>query len=503
MLATIAAERESTAGFPEFLETHARWVVIGFSALYWAATWHTASTKPLWNDEIVTRYIAGIPGIRELLKTLSTGIDGQTPLFFLVTRLTGANGSPLGLRLPGMIGVWTAALCLYAFVSRRTYRACGLFAMFLPLLLGTAAYAHDARPYGLLLGGAAATLLCWQAAAENQRRRWTVLLLWAAATFTVAISYYGVFVLVPLGIGELMRWRQNGRPDLVVWSALALALAPLAIEYPVMRALKASIGVFWLKPKLLGATYGYYETMLAPAASLAAGLLVVALLRPVLFRASFAKPQPWPRAAVPELVAIAGVTALPVLYVLSGLVTGAFVPRYAIVGMTGFCAGVGFLLYHDRTLAALCVVVAGLQFAGLAGLQLRKTEVPRVLHLPPESGPDRLPVVLSGPNEFVETRYYASPELAARLYYVADPPLALQYAETDSVDLVAQKLTRIAPVQVENYTTFTSRHSRFLVVYRRYEVFGWILNKLQDDGASIALRSLGDDETVYEVSLRK
>src|SRR5438270_11987583 len=117
----VAAEREAPAAFPDYFEKYSRWVVMGFSVLYWAATHHIASTKPLWNDEIITRYLVALP-VRELLRALAAGTDGQTPLFFLVTRLTGSSGSPLGLRLPEMIGIWAAALCLYLFVSRRTSR---------------------------------------------------------------------------------------------------------------------------------------------------------------------------------------------------------------------------------------------------------------------------------------------------------------------------------------------------------------------------------------------
>ena len=118
----------------ELLEVRAWWIVLGFSVLYWAATWHSASTKPLWTDEILTRYMVSMP-LAELVRTLHYGIDTQPPLFYFLTRLSGGGGDPVGLRLPGMVGMWVAALCLYTFVARRTSRVCGLFAMLLLFLL--------------------------------------------------------------------------------------------------------------------------------------------------------------------------------------------------------------------------------------------------------------------------------------------------------------------------------------------------------------------------------
>jgi len=487
-------------GITALVEHYAGWLVLGFSAVYWAATYHAASTLPLWNDEIVTRYMVALSRAA-LIEALKAGADGQPPLFFFLTGLAGSNGSPVGLRLPGMIGMWVAGLCLYALVSRHASRTSGVFAMLLPFLLGTRPYAADARPYGLLLGAVALTCVCWQAAADappgTPPRRWLLPALWIAATFTVSISYYGILALAPLGIGELVRWRQKGRPDLPVWAALALSAFPLALEFPIVRGLKATLPVFWSRPKLLGSTYQYYQTILEPAAPLAAALLIAALLTLYFSRNSSGGSLRLP--AAHQIAAVAAFAVLPVMYVLAGLYSGAFVPRYAIAGALGICAGLAYVISRHRALAAGCTLLAFAQFVTLEARQLRKVTPLRTIDLPHTPGTESLPVVISAPNDFIETSYYASPTLAARLYYIAEPELALHYVDTDVVDLVARRLAQIRPLHVVSYAAFTAAHPRFLVVHWREQEFGWLLAKLHDDGATLQLINLAGDESIYEV----
>lgn len=487
-------------GITALVEDYAGWLVLGFSVVYWAATYHVASTLRLWNDEIVTRYMVALPQ-GALIHALKAGADGQPPLFFLLTGLAGSNGSPVGLRLPGMIGMWVAGLCLYVLVSRQTSRTSGVFAMLLPFLLGTRQYATDARPYGLLLGAVALTCVCWQAAADTQPgtppRRWLVPMLWLAATFTVSISYYGILALVPLGIGEFVRWRHKSAPDLPVWAALAFSAFPLALEFPIVRGLKATLPVFWSQPNLLGSSYQYYQTILEPAAPFAAALLIAALLALYFTRDSPGVSLRLP--AAHHIAAVAAFAALPVLYVLVGLYSGAFVPRYAIAGALGICAGLAYVISRHRTLAAICTLLAFAQFATLEARQFRKTIPPRTIDLPQTPGTDSLPVVVSAPNDFIETSYYAAPSLAARLYYIAEPELALHYVNTDVVDLVARRLAQIRPLHVVSYAAFTATHPRFLVLHWREQEFGWLLSKLHDDGATLQLVNLLGDESVYEV----
>jgi hypothetical protein len=478
-----------------FLEARWLWCLAAFSAIYWAATWKTAVSKPLWGDEIVTYYVASQPTWADVWRALLMRADQQTPLFYLVTRIAAAIGGPAGLRLPGMIGMWLTALCLFAFVARRAGRVAGMTAMLAPFLLGSAPYAYDARPYGLLMGSAAAMLLLWQLAADGYHRKAALPWLWAAAAFTASIHYLGGLALAPIAVGELVRWKQNRKPDWAVWLVLVFAVAPLALTLPVIRAAASAGARFWAPPRLLGSLNEFYTVMLAPAALLAAGLILIAL-----FTGAFApEALPLKPPCRRDVSVLGAFLSLPVLYVLAGFRLGVFVPRYAIVATLGVSAGLAFLTAGKRSVAVLTLLLTAGQFAVLEVRRLAKTETPRQLHLPEDEASRGLPVVMSGPNEFLETRYYAPPTLAARLHYISDPALALRYADTDSVDLAVRKYAIIAPLQVDSYTGFLAAHSRFLVVHRKEEVFGWILQKLHDDGATITLRNLADEESVYEV----
>ena len=67
-----------------------------------AATALLAARAPLWNDELFTYYIAGLPSAGDVWSELATGVE-QTPFsFYLVTRAAThiLGDQPLALRVP-------------------------------------------------------------------------------------------------------------------------------------------------------------------------------------------------------------------------------------------------------------------------------------------------------------------------------------------------------------------------------------------------------------------
>ncbi len=484
----------------DMLEQRAAWGIAVITAFYLVSIFKIAATKPLWTDEIITRFLVALRPA-DLIRALKAGTDGQPPLFYFLAGLAGRTGSALGLRLPSIVGMWVAGLCLYVFIARRGSRVCGLFAMLLPFLLGSGAYAYDARPYGLLVGATAGSILCWQAAADGTARYWTVPLLWATATLAVSVSYFGTFILIPLGVAEVIRWCINHKADLAMWSALALAAIPLAVEYPIIRSLRGSWQVFWAPVTPLGSLGEFYLILLEPAWMIGVGLFLTGLA--LLFRQNDTSTQkPLVAQSAPELALVISFAALPVLYVVAGLRTGAFVPRYAIVGVIGIALGAAYLAARDRTVATVCVLLAAAQFALLERWQFRFREMPKAIHLSREISSESWPIVMSGPNEFLETTFYAPAELATRLTYIAEPALALRYVKTDSVDLTHERLARVAQLNIRRYAAFVASNPRFFVIQRKGEPFGWLLNKLRDDGALITLREFNGNEVLYDVKTR-
>ena len=173
-------------------------------------------------------------------------MEQTPPLFYVVTRaslgLLGDNA--VALRFPELAGVLVAASCTLVAVTRRATIAHGALAAV--LLLGTQAtfYAHEARPYGIVLGLVALCYLLWQLRVDGGGLL-LVVGLGAAAAAAVAMHYYAVLALAPFVVGEAVRTTLRRRPDAAVIAALGCALLPLLAAAPLIEGARAYSGSFW------------------------------------------------------------------------------------------------------------------------------------------------------------------------------------------------------------------------------------------------------------------
>ena len=221
------------------------WLAIAGLA-YLVATAALAMRDQLWNDELYTYYFAHLDGFRDVWDQLSTGVEQTPPLYYLIARGTlGAFGdSNLVLRLPGLLGVLAACACLYAFVARRSSPTYGLIAALIVLSSQAVFYAHEARPYGAVLGFAAAGLLCWQLRGEGGGT-YAVVGMTLSLGLAVACHYYAVLLLVPLALGEGVRSAIRRRIDGLVLAGFAIALVPLLVAAPLIQGARTYSGAFW------------------------------------------------------------------------------------------------------------------------------------------------------------------------------------------------------------------------------------------------------------------
>ena len=223
-------------------------VALGLAGLgYVVATFELARRDQLWNDELFTYYFARLPDLGAVWDQLSTGVEQTPPVYYVITRtaLRIAGSSDVALRLPGLIGVLAACACLYAFVARRSSATYGFIAALIVLCSQATFYAHEARPYGLVLGGAAAALLCWQLRGEPSRSTVAVVGMTLFLGVAVACHYYAALLVVPFALGEAVRTATRRRLDLPVFAGLAVALTPLVVAVPLIRAARTYSGAFW------------------------------------------------------------------------------------------------------------------------------------------------------------------------------------------------------------------------------------------------------------------
>ncbi len=494
----------------------------GFTVLYFVPTYVLAVRKLMWNDELYTHYIARLPTMADVWAALMAGGEQTPPFFYILTRasfaLFGVNN--LALRLPEILGFWVMSLCLFIFVARRTSNFYGLAAAIFPLLTSAYYYANDARPYGLVLGFSALALLCWQSATLNRFRPLSLICL--ALSFAAALSshYYGIFLLVPLALGEAVRTLARRRVDVAVWIALGLALTPLVWHLPLIRQAKAYSGAFWSPPQWVNIP-DFYSFLLAPTVLPLAAMLFLAAIYATIFHddaraPSLAAPSSPP---VHEIAAACGFIMIPLVCVfLAKFATGAFTNRYALPAVIGFGALVAFIvakIFNNHALMAMAMVIC---FGGwFLQTEAREMLDPTGKSLGPFTAAtlqtsvtmlqsereENLPIVAAEPHTLMHFSHYAPPEIASRMVYLADPAIALKRLGHNSVERGMVDL--IKPwfrMNVTDFQSFVVEHPRFLV-YGNFGGLGflnWILPELQANNMRVEFRGRNGEYLFFLVS---
>jgi hypothetical protein len=473
------------------------WLAPGaLSVLFFAGATAKARQCPLWNDEVLVRYVAALPSASDIWRALAAHAESSPPLFHFVTRVSGGalRWSEFGLRLPAIAGYLAMMLSSYFIVRRYAGPLYGLIAALCGYLTNAPAYAAQARPYGLLLGLSSLALVCWQASSENRYRRLALPGLFLSLAATLGMHYYGVLSFAPIGFGELVRTWRARRIDWPVWIAMAAASFPILIFLPLVRSnlvLKAgyfsaaTLSNFLEENTTL---YLYFDGIVWLLFTILAAASVV------IFACRQAE-SPESRVQRPPVHYIAAWLVLllsPVeAFVAGKLVTGVFVGRYAIVTIIGFsillplCLRSLFRSSRAAALVALGFVV--LCFGARTAFSCR-TEDPRTALLPwlRSAGAAGMPVVVANPETYLPLAYYAGPELGRNLVYIADPKLALQYTSTNSADYNLAGLRGRSPLNLPAYQQFVDSHRQFLVLWEDVP-FEWITPKLMDAGARFRL----------------
>jgi hypothetical protein len=476
-----------------------------FSAIAWRSL--------MWTDELYTYYIAIQPTARQLIQAVREGCDGAPPLYALIARsLLGVfpNHPAFALRLPSALGGILMAACVFA-LARRVVSPVYAIAAMLAALVSSSAIALDARPYGLMLGCAGVALLAWQAASEGRNRAWALPAMALSLTTGIALQYYAVFLLAPLGCGEIVRWWKSRKLDF--WVLAILAASPLVLipHFGLIQAGMKFVTYFWSKaswPQAVRVEWAFARPAVTG--------LVVALAANYVWtlwsRTSSTRQAPNPNPTPPPLheICACGVLALlPVLIVAAAmLTTHTFTDRYACPALIGLNL-VLIVLAARRTgeskmLGVCLVVVFFAQFAAgngrlaLEPAQLREGEaVRRMLDSVPAKP---LPIVISDSHAFFELWYY-SPELRPRLVYPLDLELERRYKDNDTDVLIFSALRHRTSHRIPDYESFIKTTPAFLLCavstdWIKWEMLrsGLRLNPLVRSGAG------ADALELYEVT---
>lgn len=513
------------AAFRDFCDKWTLWILIGFSLIYLLMTCAIASKRMLWNDELFTLYISRLGTIPDILAALSTGADQTPPSFYLLTQgvMKWLGETQLAIRLPEMLGVLVMSLCLYQFVSKRLPALFGFTAMIFPLVTIAYQYAYEARPYGLVLGFSGLALLCWQGATENSRRVWWLIGLAASGAAATSSHYYAVFLLVPLGMGEIVRSFLRRKIDLPIWLSLGGVVAPLALFFPVIQEAKSYSHHFWAIPEW-HLIPGFYYTLMIPAIGPIVAAIIVSALWPVeeISRQQSSIPPsfpfPWH-----EVAAAIGFLTIPVVAVILGkVVIGGFTYRYALSAVIGFSILWALAVQWNnggRAILGTCFTLFACVWFMVAAAIQYKHQIATVTSWSNnyeflQSGVDpALPIVVADLHTFMMLTHYAPSAISSRVVYLADPHTSLRHLGHDTLDRGILDLKPWFSVRVEDYGAYVASHDQFLVYLQvqgernwlgyywgRPWEWSWLLYELPHAPVQIELMGRNDDDLLFLVT---
>lgn len=498
--------------FANVLEANRAYSVAGLCVIFLAATGVLSFRKIFWNDEMYTLYFSRLSIWPDLWWALSTGSDQLPPASILLTKLSrwmfGENH--LSIRLPETIGFLVFSLCLYQIVSRRISPAYGLVAMIFPWITPAFSYSYEARPYALVLGFSALSFLCWLSIGEGHNRKRNLLGLGLSLLGTWMSHYYGVVVLFPIVVGELVRTKSIGRLDLPVWIAFFLSLTPLILLLPLLRSSMNYASSFWSKASWSD-IFLFYQSLLD---STAVPLIFAIILSVFLFRSrsnkSFNSFSPFRSY---ELAAVAAFVLIPIVAVTGAkITTGIFVDRYALPSIIGFSilVSMSFRYFLKTTKVAIVLLVCL-----LAGFMIdtyfsfsRWTDDYNAMNqtnefLKVHSGTE-LPVVCSYSHIFFRLQHYGPNDLSRRVFYIADPMASRRYVNHDTIDRGLLDLKPWWPLQnVKSYDLFVKSHPQFFLLHFSSDEdwkWDWILSSLLADHRKIEMKARDGNQFLFLIT---
>jgi hypothetical protein len=445
-----------------------------------------AASKPLWHDEIYTVLLARL-GAADLWTANLSGVDLSPPLNTLLTHfvISVAGAGHVAVRLPALLGFWVAVAVIFEFVRRRSNAVTALAAALLPGFTGGYRYSYEARGYGLMMGFAALSLFAWSEAAAGRRRGLYMPLLVVALAAGYWTHFYGLFAVVPVIAGEIVRTLDNRRIDWAIWSALGVSVLALIPLLPLVAAAGALAPTFWGKAALRDVfpTYAFLLNALLDFAFLAGLLaLIVVAISHRLWRSHVTQPK-LPRH---EVAAVTLCVGLPAIQIAAAVVTtGVFVPRYALLAVPGLCIAIALVIIRlTRWHVAQIITAAVLAVSFAAPATFRPSftnparQRPALMRLLAQDHR----VAVTGGLIYLQLWYYTPPAMREHLYYLADPAAALTLTGSDSIDRGFLGLAQWCRLNVVKPETFTDMNPEFRVYAAGS---GWLLDWLHAHNAGI------------------
>lgn len=457
--------------------------------------------RPLWYDEMASRWAAEASSVIEFSERIKNSMDPSPPLFqfaqYVFVHLFGM--AEWTGRLPSMIGYGVSLTFLYRFVAHRLDTLGGATAMAIMTLSGSIYYAQEGRPYGLSFGAAAVAMWSWQQYVERDKPGYAMLC--GAALFTVAsLHYYSVLLSIPFALAELARWWERRRIDWKMVLVLAMPSTALLVHLPLIRSMLSTYSIpeyNWSKPTWAFPSR-FWERALEPGILIFVGIVIFISFLWRFQKDAEAAPK-LPRLSLPdaELVLLVGFALLPVFgTIFAKFVTNAITPRYVFSAMVGFSALLAHLIVRtvpkNGLAGVFLLLLAGAAGNGLLDIRwMMRDPPPGQLEVPVVTGEAALPVVIDDYLLYAQLSRYAKPELLARLVYLTDLERLRRYTQAGQMELITVAGVRLGQFrgQAGYLGPYLESHARFLLFepLRPATNEGWLAHDLIDRGIGIRL----------------
>ena len=455
------------------------------SAAYFYSAIVTAIAKSLWMDEVLAVATARLPTLGDIWSAIWSGAEFSPPTYHVFLHvligLAGTHDDRLVVRLPSIMAVYVAALCIGILVRRRLGSTAAVICLGVILCSGLFDYAVQARQYALLSLGLAAALLIWDGVSGTKQPKSRAVALWLVLSIALCLHFYGVILVATIGVAELLwfatrrEFRRTVWLPLVATAPVAAAWYPLASHLAMFNAGDNLASNYYAKPVFGSLAPALVDLMLGgernPMLWLETAALVgvTYLLRPGAAAAS-ASDTTADFADRPDVLSglgiiIVALCALPIItFCLSFFVTGSFSARYMseVALLSGIAVACIWSVLPARRIVALCLIPLLVVFnvhppRGPDSTQIALSSL-AAAHPP-------LPIVVGEGLLYIELMEAADPQTRSRLVYLLRPPGAISPDPTNE-----NEVKRNAPFhpdyKVIGQDAFLAANPDFYVVFR-------------------------------------
>ena len=474
-----------------------------------------AAMKPFWFDELLTLTISSLPSMKTVWGALVRALDGQPPGFYAVERnVVGLLQSKhIALRLASILTFPCVLLCVFAYAKKRSGEFIGFFcALFLLLTTLFDRYAVEARPYSMLIACFAFALVCYQ---RIPSPFWTAML---ALTLAVAqtLHHYAVLAMVPFGLAEAVFFLRTQKFRWQVWLAFVLGAMPLAFFWPLLVSMRSHFGAHYYENYGYSSIPGTYGAFFLTDSAFATAMVAVSiagvvgsLFLPRVGAASLSKIND---ADVAEGTLLLSFVLLPfIAFTIIRVMHGGMRERYVLASILGISLALAatLSLARPRVVALFALFIV----CGVAVREFRFWRSNHSLYLvSPAAGVEEfvqknghsdLPVVVASGMKYIPLAYYAAPIFSRRLFYLTDEIKALRYQGADTLDKNVLILRDYMPLQVRDFSEFTSSYSEFLVYAEEPDDAGtWLPMYLSREAATMRTVAVEPVRRLYLVTMK-